>query len=151
MLARKKLVLALAESCTGGGLAYQFTSVPDSSSWFDRCFVTYSNASKVEMLGVNPKTLEKYGAVSSQIAEEMAKGAIKHSHSDISLSITGIACPDGGSVEKPVGMVFFGLADRHGLCQSRLAHFTSGRKQIRDDSITFGLQWLLEYVTGERK
>ena len=152
-LMRHRLTLALAESCTGGGLAYQFTAIPDCSSWLDRGFVTYSNASKVEMLGVNPKTLAQYGAVSAETAVEMAQGVIKRSDADIALSITGIAGPTGGSPQKPVGTVYFALADRQGFCQSRVGHFTSGRKQIRVDSLSFAIHWLLKYVnsqTGEK-
>jgi nicotinamide-nucleotide amidase len=145
-LMRHKLTLALAESCTGGGLAYQFTSMPDCSSWLDRGFVTYSNAAKIELLGVSPKTLVQYGAVSAETAMEMAKGAIKQSDANISLSITGIAGPSGGSPQKPVGTVYFGLADREGFCQARVGHFASGRNQIRVDSVTFAIYWLLEYV-----
>lgn len=150
-LQQHKLTLAVAESCTGGGLAYQLTAVPDGSSWFERGFITYSNAAKIELLGVNPKTLEQHGAVSAETAMEMAKGVLKHSPADISLSITGIAGPSGGTVKKPVGTVYFGLADQKGFCQSRLGHFTSGRKQIRVDSVTFALHWLLEHIntTGE--
>ncbi len=148
VLQRHRLTLALAESCTGGGLAYQLTAVPDGSSWFERCFVTYSDTSKIEMLGVNPKTLEKHGAVSGETAIEMAKGAIKHSNASISLSITGIAGPSGGSPKKPVGTVYFGLADRQGFSQSRIGHFASGRQQIRVDSVSFALHWLLEYVNN---
>ena len=151
-LSRHQLVLALAESCTAGGLAYQLTAVADSSVWFDRGFVTYSNASKIEMLGVDPQVIEKHGAVSAETAMEMAKCVIKQSNADVSLSITGIAGPGGGTANKPVGTVYFGLADRQGFYPSRLGHFTSGRKQIRADSVTFALRWLLEYVnckTGE--
>ena len=145
-LRQYQLTLAVAESCTGGGLAYQLTAVPYCSSWFECGFVTYSNAAKIEILGVKPSTLEQYGAVSAETAMEMAKCVIEQSNADISLSITGIAGPDGGSEKKPVGMVYFGLADRQGFCQSRLGHFTSGRKQIRVDSVSFAIRWLLEHV-----
>lgn len=147
-LKEHKIVLALAESCTGGGIADQLTAVPDYASWFDRGFVTYSNAAKIEMLGVDPKLIEVHGAVSAETAMAMAKGAIKHSHADVSLSVTGIAGPDGGSIKKPVGTVYFGLADKHGLCESRLANFTSGRKQIRVDSVSFAFHWLLSYLNS---
>lgn len=143
VLAKHRLTLAVAESCTGGGLAFQLTAVPDCSVWFERGFVTYTNLSKVELLSVNPATLEKHGAVSAEVAAEMAKGAIKHSHADYSLSITGIAGPGGGTAQKPVGMVYFGLADRQGGCQTRLAHFASGRKQIRVDAVGYAIRWLL--------
>ncbi len=145
-LTANRLKLAVAESCTGGGLAYQLTSVINSSTWFERGFITYSNTAKMELLEVSSATLEKYGAVSAEVALEMAKGAIKHSHADFSLSITGIAGPNGGSAEKPVGLVYFALADGYETCQSRVAYFTSGRKQIRENAINFALHWLLHYV-----
>jgi nicotinamide-nucleotide amidase len=144
VLTRHRLKLAVAESCTGGGLAYQLTSVPGSSEWFERGVVTYSNTSKMELLNVKPETLERYGAVSSEVAKEMSEFMIKQYNVDVSLSITGIAGPGGGSSQKPVGTVYFALADRYGFCQSHLEHFTSGRGQIREDSITFALRWLLE-------
>lgn len=146
ILQEQKLKLAVAESCTGGGLAEQITAVGGSSAWFDCGFVVYNNQAKVDLLGVSPKTLEKFGAVSEQVAREMAKGAIVHSHADLAISITGIAGPGGGSVEKPVGMVCFGLAERDGDCESRVAYFTSGRKFIRRSAICFSLQWLLNVV-----
>lgn len=145
-LTQHRLKLAVAESCTGGGLAYQLTAVPGSSQWFDRGFVTYSNAAKVELLGINPDILNRHGAVSAETAAEMSKCVIKQSNADVSLSITGIAGPGGGSQQKPVGTVYFGLADRSGFCQSRLGKFSSGRGQIREDSITFALRWLFEYL-----
>lgn len=150
-LGMHKLTLAVAESCTGGGLSNQLTMGPDCSTWFERGFVTYSNPSKIELLGVNPETLKRHGAVSAEVAMEMAKGAIKHSHADISLSITGIAGPSGGSSAKPVGLVYFGLADRHNFCESKMAHFHSGRVQIKEDSISFALHWLLDFIDSKFK
>ncbi len=147
-LTQHRLKLAVAESCTGGGLAYQLTAVPGSSLWFERGYVTYSNASKVELLGLSPEILTRYGAVSAETAQEMSKCVIKQANVDVSLSITGIAGPGGGSQLKPVGTVYFGLADSSGFCQSRLGQFVSGRAQIREDSITFALRWLLEYFTA---
>lgn len=149
-LKRQQLTLALAESCTGGGLAYQLSEVAGCSSVFERGFVVYSNAAKVEMLGVDPNVLETYGAVSRETALEMAKCAIKQSNVNLSLSITGIAGPDGGSPQKPVGTVCFGMADHKGLGESRLCQFSSGRHQIRLNAITFGLHWLLEYTSNRR-
>ncbi|MBS0350194.1 MAG: CinA family protein [Proteobacteria bacterium] len=148
LLERYRLTLSVAESCTGGGLAYQLTAVPGCSAWFECGLVVYSNSSKIKLLGVEPQTLEKYGAVSSQTALEMAKCCIKQCNTSLSLSITGIAGPGGGSNSKPVGTVFMGLADQHGFCEARLNNFSSGRHQIREDSISFALQWLLEHVTG---
>lgn len=143
-LEKRGLKIAVAESCTGGGLSNEITAVPGSSKWFDRGFITYSDASKVEILGVHLHTLEEYGAVSQQTAYEMAINAIDRSQADIAVSITGIAGPTGGSQEKPVGLVWFGIAKRNGTCQTRKALLTSGRKYIRDCAIEFIFHWLLE-------
>lgn len=145
-LVKREMKLVLAESCTGGGLSKEVTAVEGSSAWFDRGYVTYSNAAKQEMLGVSAKTLKKYGAVSEETAKEMAKGALKHSRADISLSITGIAGPSGGSPDKPVGTVWFGLADKHGRCEAYLGEFTSGRKNVRLNAIQFGLKCLIDML-----
>ena len=146
VLTQSGLKLAVAESCTGGGLAYYLTAVPGSSAWFDRGFVTYSNQAKQEMLGVSSATLEQYGAVSAETAKEMAQCVLKQSDVDVSLSITGIAGPGGGSAEKPVGTVWFGLAMRDKEAQTRLANLRAGRKQIRHDAIGLALQWLIDEV-----
>lgn len=146
-LAQKNKKLVLAESCTGGGFAEEITAVPGSSQWFERGYVVYTNTAKEELLDVSSKTLETYGAVSEQVAKEMAKGAIKHSHADISLSITGIAGPGGGTPDKPVGTVWFGLADRSGRVEARQGKFTSGRKHVRSCSIEFGMRWLMEVLS----
>ena len=145
-LTRKNKKIVIAESCTGGGLAEEITAVAGSSQWFERSYVTYSNESKHEVLGVSLDTLEKHGAVSKQAAIEMAKGALEHSYADVSLSVTGIAGPGGGTPEKPVGTVWFGLADRSGNVEARMGQFTSGRKNVRSCSIEFALKWLMEHV-----
>lgn len=108
--ARHKILAATAESCTGGMIISMLTDIPGSSSMVDRGFITYSNEAKMEMIGVAAATLDAYGAVSSQTAKEMAAGALARSHAGIALSVTGIAGPDGGRAEKPVGLVWFGLA-----------------------------------------
>jgi nicotinamide-nucleotide amidase len=108
--AARKILAATAESCTGGMIVATLTDIPGSSSVVDRGFVTYSDRAKIEMLGVSPATLEACGAVSREIALEMAAGALVRSQAGIALSVTGIAGPDGGSTEKPVGLVWFGLA-----------------------------------------
>lgn len=142
----RQLRIAVAESCTGGGLAKEITDVAGSSAWFDRGFVTYSNESKIEMLDVKPETLSRYGAVSMQTAAEMVEGTIAKSDADIAISITGIAGPGGGTPEKPVGLVCFGLMQREQASETRFAHFTSGRKYIRLCAIGYSLQWLLETI-----
>lgn len=108
--ASRKILSATAESCTGGMIISALTDIPGSSSVVDRGFVTYSNDAKIEMLGVSPVTLDAHGAVSRETALEMAAGALARSHADIALAVTGIAGPDGGSDEKPIGLVWFGLA-----------------------------------------
>jgi len=109
-LKAKGLKLATAESCTGGWVAQAVTSVSGSSEWFDRGFVTYSNQAKCEMLGVRPETLAAHGAVSEPTAREMAAGALEHSVAGVSVAVTGVAGPTGGSPQKPVGMVCFAWA-----------------------------------------
>src|ERR1035437_4219013 len=106
-LRAKGLMLTTAESCTGGWVAQAVTAIAGSSAWFERGFVTYSDAAKQEMLGVSARTLAAHGAVSEQTARKMAIGALAHSHAQVALAITGIAGPDGGSAEKPVGTVCF--------------------------------------------
>jgi nicotinamide-nucleotide amidase len=108
--ARHKILVATAESCTGGMIISLLTDIPGSSSMVDRGFVTYSNEAKMDMVGVSRETLDRHGAVSSQTASEMAAGALANSRAGIALAVTGIAGPDGGSAEKPVGLVWFGMA-----------------------------------------
>lgn len=149
-LARRHRVLALAESCTGGGIAAAVTDVPGSSAWFDRGFVTYSNAAKVELLGVQSRTLRTYGAVSAETACEMAAGVLAHSAADLALAVTGIAGPDGGTAEKPVGTVFVAWLQRGGetaVCIRK--QFSGDRQNIRQQTVLFCLQQLLQAVRTE--
>ncbi|HEY8035474.1 MAG TPA: CinA family protein [Methylobacter sp.] len=129
--------VATAESCTGGWIAQTITEVPGSSAWFDRGFVTYSNAAKVQMLGVSPQTLEKYGAVSAETATEMAAGALAHSDADVAVAVTGIAGPDGGTPEKPVGTVFIAWAHKHknGTAKVIRKQLSGNRRQIREQTV----------------
>ena len=144
----RNLPVATAESCTGGWTAQVITHTAGSSAWFDRGFVTYSNAAKSDMLGVRMFTIENFGAVSLETAGEMAAGALEHSNALISLSITGIAGPTGGSVEKPVGTVCFGwcLRDHSGemkpSCERRL--FSGDREAIRRQSVIHALRGLID-------
>jgi nicotinamide-nucleotide amidase len=137
-------MLVLAESCTGGMVAQTVTSIAGSSAWFDRGFVTYSNAAKVEMLGVKPLTLEKFGAVSEEVAKEMVLGCLKNSHANIAASITGIAGPDGGSLEKPVGTVCFAWADINNTVTTSTKHFYGNREEIRQKAAIFCLTELIQ-------
>ncbi len=140
------LMLAMAESCTGGMVAEAITSIPGSSSWFDRCFVTYSNAAKVDMLGVYSQTLEQFGAVSEQTAAEMATGALKNSAAQIAGSITGIAGPDGGSPEKPVGTVCFAWTGNNLPVSTSTQHFDGDRNSIRQQAAIFMMASLIERI-----
>lgn len=136
--------LATAESCTGGGIAYTLTEISGSSNWFERGFVTYSNAAKMELLDVKPKTIERYGAVSSETALEMVAGALNHSKAEIALAVTGIAGPTGGSLEKPVGTVFIALCQRYQTPVVQKYLFSGNRHQIRIQTVKTALEWLLQ-------
>jgi nicotinamide-nucleotide amidase len=149
-LKKQNLMLSIAESCTGGMLAQAVTSVAGSSVWFDRGFVTYSNQAKIDMLGVNNQTLIKFGAVSEQTAHEMAQGALKFSHAEISVSITGIAGPDGGTADKPVGTVCFGFSSKNRV-KSAAHHtvtqlFAGNRESIRQQACIYALTYLVNQL-----
>jgi nicotinamide-nucleotide amidase len=132
--AARSMTLAIAESCTGGLIAAAITEIPGSSGWFDRGFVTYSNQAKIDLLGVKPETLQQFGAVSQETALEMASGALNNSRADWAVSVTGIAGPDGGSAEKPVGTVFVAWCSRIGLEQVERLNLTGGRSEIRQQT-----------------
>lgn len=140
--------LTAAESCTGGWLAQSVTAIAGSSGWFDRGFVTYSNAAKVDMLGVAETTLERHGAVSEATARAMAQGALSHSRADWSVAITGIAGPSGGSPEKPVGTVCFAWAAKEAGCEAQTCHFTGDRAEVREQAVRHALRGLLERLVG---
>lgn len=144
-LKARGFVLALAESCTGGMVAQAITSVAGSSAWFDRGFVTYSNQAKMDMLGVNKQTLLQFGAVSEQTAAEMAQGALRFSLADISASITGIAGPDGGTAEKPVGIVCFGFALKNSV-KTSIQHFVGNRESVRQQASVYAIFQLTELM-----
>ncbi len=140
-----KIMVATAESCTGGLVAGAITDIAGSSGIFDRGFVTYSNAAKMEMLGVNGATLETYGAVSAPTAIEMARGALEHSRADIAVSVTGVAGPGGGTAEKPVGLVHFACARRGGGTARAEQRFGPlSRDEIRTASVLHALNMLIE-------
>lgn len=145
-LQSKRWLLATAESCTGGWLAQIVTSVAGSSAWFDRGFVTYSNAAKQEMLGVPPATLLQYGAVSEFTARDMALGALASSTAQVAIAITGIAGPGGGTPKKPVGTVCFAWAAPGLVCASSTQHFVGDRSEIRSASVAFALRQLQAIV-----
>ncbi len=138
-------MIATAESCTGGGIAQIITEISGSSVWFDRGFVTYSNLSKVQMLAVNPVTLEKYGAVSEQVSVEMVMGALAHSTADCAVAVTGIAGPEGGSLEKPVGTVFIAWCYKNQTAKVIRKHYLGNRHQIRTQTVKTALEGFLLY------
>lgn len=136
-------MLATAESCTGGLIAGAITEVPGSSDIFDRGFVTYSNAAKQQMLGIQSRTLETHGAVSEEIAAEMADGALARSEAALAVSVTGIAGP-GGSDHKPEGRVCFGLAQRNGSTRTETVEFGAiGRAKVRQATVDHALELLI--------
>ncbi|MDR3492837.1 MAG: CinA family protein [Gammaproteobacteria bacterium] len=143
-LKKHSLILTTAESCTGGGVAYHITDIPGSSTWFDRGFVTYSNSAKIQMLSVPSSTLDTYGAVSEETARAMAEGALQHSNADVSVAITGIAGPDGGTTDKPVGTVWFAWAYKNKPTLAVLKNFSGNREEIRKKSIEVALRGILE-------
>ncbi len=141
----KKLMIATAESCTGGLVAGALTDIAGSSAVVERGFVTYTNDAKQQMLGVPPMIIEKYGAVSRETAEAMAKGALAHSPADLAVSITGIAGPGGGTAAKPVGLVHFAAAPRGGPLIHRERRFGDiGRAEVRRLSVLEALSMLAE-------
>lgn len=135
--------LACAESCTGGLLAKSCTDVPGSSRWFECAYVTYSNEAKSAMLDVPSRLLEDFGAVSEEVAAAMVKGVLEKAGVDLAVSITGIAGPDGGTAEKPVGTVCFGFAVKGGQISASRELFSGDRQQIRQHSVLFALDKLL--------
>lgn len=140
------VLLATAESCTGGWVAQAVTAIAGSSDWFERGFVTYSNAAKQEMLGVSPDTLARHGAVSEPTAREMAAGALLHSRAQVALAITGIAGPGGGSPEKPVGMVCLAWATKQGALCVETRHFKGNRASVRRQSVIAAMQGILRLL-----
>jgi nicotinamide-nucleotide amidase len=146
-LKQRGLKLVTAESCTGGWVAKVVTSVAGSSLWFDRGFVSYSNAAKQEMLDVNSATLVQYGAVSDEVVEEMALGALAHSAAQVSAAISGIAGPEGGSPNKPVGTVCLAWCVRDGTPRSRATHFAGDREMIRQQAVMAALQGVLDELS----
>lgn len=149
--ARNRILAATAESCTGGLIIAALTDIPGSSSVVDRGFVTYSNDAKMEMIGVSAATLDAHGAVSSQTAQEMAAGALARSHAGIALSVTGVAGPDGGSEEKPVGLVWFGLALQGKLAVTEKRLFDNrGRDFIRRETVRHALEMGLRALDDDQ-
>ena len=145
-LVARKAMLTTAESCTGGWVSQELTAIAGSSAWFERGFVTYSNAAKEEMLGVSAETLARHGAVSEQVAKEMARGALTHSHASIALAVTGVAGPTGGSAEKPVGTVCFAWAGAGLTERAETRRFAGDRESIRRQSVEYALTGVLQLL-----
>lgn len=146
------LTLATAESCTAGLIAATITDIPGSSGIFDRGFVTYSNKAKQVLLGVSKDLLDEYGAVSAQVAKAMALGALNAAETSLAVSVTGIAGPDGGTPEKPVGLVFLGCASREGKFHVRECRFGDlGRSEVRRRSVIAAFALLEEMLAGPIK
>jgi nicotinamide-nucleotide amidase len=139
-------MLVTAESCTGGWASQAVTAVAGSSDWFERGFVTYSNAAKEELLGVQAATLARFGAVSEETAREMALGALEHSHGTIALAITGVAGPTGGTATKPVGTVCFAWAGKDLAVSAETRHFAGDREAVRRQSVEYALERVLELL-----
>jgi len=150
LLVQRGQLISTAESCTGGWVAKTLTDIAGSSKAFDRGFVSYSNQAKVEMLGVSAETLEQAGAVSEATVREMALGALQQSRADISLSVSGIAGPGGGSAEKPVGTVCFGWAMKNGEVKTETRQFQGDRDAVRYQSVQHCLQTSSLIIQGQK-
>ena len=150
-LVRQNKKAATAESCTGGGVACAMIDMAGSSRWFERGFVSYSNEAKSEQLSVPAETIARFGAVSEEVAAAMAAGALRHSRADFGVAVTGIAGPDGGSADKPVGTVCFGWSrrDDEGEPKTRRVLLAGNRQQVREQSVATALQGLLELVEAD--
>lgn len=142
--------LATAESCTGGGIGTALTAIPGSSAVFKGGIICYTNEVKAALLGVNERTLERFGAVSAQIAEEMASGARLRLNTDIAISVTGLAGPGGDDFGNPVGTVYVGYSDVSETISEK-HHFHGNREEIRQQAIVSALQLILNMTTGEDK
>lgn len=146
-LLERKLMFACAESCTGGWVAEVVTATGGSSQWFERGYVTYSNAAKQELLGVKADTLRQDGAVSEAVVREMAAGALRRSHAQAALAISGVAGPSGGSPGKPVGTVCFAWVLHGGAPTAETKHFSGDREAVRKQSVVHALQGLLRRLS----
>ena len=147
-LKSRRLMLATAESCTGGWISEAVTMVPGSSDWFERGFVTYTYISKREMLGVREATLGKHGAVAEEVVREMAEGALGHSHAQVAVAVSGVAGPGGGTPEKPVGTVCFAWAVKNGATRAETRRFAGNREAVRRRSAGHALKGILAVLAA---
>jgi nicotinamide-nucleotide amidase len=143
-LLQSKVMVATAESCTGGMVAEALTALPGSSAWFERAFIAYSYESKYEMLGVHPLTIQEHGSVSKQCVEEMAIGALQNAHVQLTVALSGIAGPDGASVGKPVGTVWIAWAGQHMSVVSQRFQFDGDRDSVREQATLAALEGMLD-------
>lgn len=141
-LRARGMMAATAESCTGGMIAAALTAIAGSSDVVDRGFVTYSNLAKTEMLGVDPELIQLHGAVSAPVAAAMAEGALQWSQASLTVAVTGVAGPGGGTLDKPVGTVWFGLASRSGAVLTEVRVFSGGRDDVRTATVLHALHML---------
>lgn len=148
-LERRSLVLATAESCTGGWAAKLVTDTPGSSAWFDCGFVTYSNAAKQALLGVQAETLDAHGAVSEPTVREMAEGTLARSRADIAVAVSGVAGPGGGSEDKPVGTVCLAWAVRDGFTRTETVYLEGDREAVRRQAVVHALEGVLTHARGD--
>ena len=140
------ILLATAESCTGGGVAQAITEVAGSSGWFERGFITYSNLSKQQMLGVRETTLKEHGAVSEMTVREMVAGALQYSAAQAALAVSGIAGPDGGTLDKPVGTVWFAWGIKHGNTVAQRHQLKGNRAEVRAQAVHIALQGVINML-----
>ena len=146
-LHRLKIQLATAESCTGGWIAEVITAIPGSSHWFERGFVSYSNAAKQDMLAVPMALIDSDGAVSEAVVKAMAQGAIQHSKAHLSIAVSGVAGPDGGSADKPVGLVWIAWGQKRGYVEAQQFQFSGDREQVRRATVVAALEGLLQRLS----
>lgn len=146
---RAGLLVATAESCTGGGVGEAITRTAGASAWYDRGFVTYSNEAKVDLLGVKQETIGSHGAVSEAVAREMALGALHQSVADLAVAVTGVAGPDGGTAAKPVGLVWFAWASLDGEVRAKFEVFGGDRAAVRAQAVLEALKGLVELASRE--
>jgi nicotinamide-nucleotide amidase len=147
-LKSRGLMVATAESCTGGGIAEAITMIPGSSAWFDCAFVTYSYEAKTAMLGIKRETLVDKGAVSEETAREMVEGAISRSRAQVAVAVTGIAGPDGGQPDKPVGTVWFAWKFPKKPIISEVCHFSGDRHAVRTQTVLYAIQRIVEHFAA---
>lgn len=147
LLLKNGWMLVTAESCTGGLIAAACTALAGSSAWFERGFVSYSNTSKTELLGVDAAMITRDGAVSEAVAQAMACGALAHAHAQVSVAVTGVAGPSGGSADKPVGTVWFGWVTPIGV-DTEMVHFPGDRAQVRAATVRHALQGLVDRLAA---